>query len=410
MSKPPQSQAELQTLLAELLPRIRSDLIPDLVDEIVQRVRSTVPAYARPPESPYNPVIRAAVERNVVGFVDRLTDPGGPLDRRDELCRKIGAFEVLEGRPLAVLRSAYRIGTQVAWARIRALLSDRASSALAVSTLAESLLSYMDEAAALSREGYERTRTEADEQREASRLRVLRALVGSGEPVASHPAAGWPIPAEVTLVALSPGTLPVCPLLDPDVLMDPQDPEPYLLVPGPFTRARRRMLETALAGSRAAAGLSVPTARARHSLRWARRLLGLGDVLCDGTLTLCEDHMMSLWLLSDEALMDQITRRRLAPLAQLSERRRQPLIDTLSVWLRTRAPATRISEQMDLHVQTIRYRMRTLDVLLGTELTDPDTRFATEAALRAQWVRSRGPCASSETNGSLPSAATTRAD
>lgn len=100
---------------------------------------------------------------------------------------------------------------------------------------------------------------------------------------------------------------------------------------------------------------------------------------------------MSLWLLADGALMDQIARRGLAPLAPLSERRRLPLVDTLAVWLRTRAPATRISEELGVHVQTVRYRVRVLEHLLGDELADPGTRFAIEAALRTRGLRARLP-------------------
>ncbi|WP_141580080.1 helix-turn-helix domain-containing protein [Actinomadura sp. WMMA1423] len=385
----PQESDQLHTLVAALSPDARTTVVPDLVDEIVERIRAAIPAYARPPGSAYNRVLRTAVERNVLGFLDWLADPAEPLDRRDELCRKMGAFEAMEGRPLTVLQSAYRTATQVAWSRIRAMLDDRVASVLAVSALAEAVIDYMDEAAALSREGYEKARTEASEVRAAARLALLRALVAPAASVEPDPDADWPLPDEVTLVALPPGTLPVCPLLDADVLLDPEDPAPYLLVPGPLTGERRTMLEAALAGDRAAVGLTVPRARASDSLRWARRLLDLGDVLHDGTLTLSEDHLMSLWLLADGALMDQITRRGLAPLAPLSDRRRQPLVDTLAVWLRTRAPATRISEELGVHVQTVRYRMRVLEHLLGDELADPGTRFATEAALRAQRLRTR---------------------
>ncbi|MGC4956480.1 helix-turn-helix domain-containing protein [Actinomadura citrea] len=387
-ASPPES-AELRALVAALSPDVRTTVVPGLVDEIVERIRAAIPAYARPPGSAYNHVIRTAVERNVLGFLDWLADPARPLDRRDELCRKMGAFEVMEGRPLTVIQSAYRAATQVAWSRIRALLDDRVASVLAVSALAEAVITYMDDAAALSREGYERAKAEACDGRAAARLALLRALVGPASSAVPDPAADWPLPDEVTLVALPSGTLPVCPLLDADVLLDPEDPAPYLLVPGPLTGDRRAMLEAALAGERAAVGLTVPRARAADSLRWARRLLDLKDVLHDGTLTLCEDHLMSLWLLADGALMDQMTRRGLAPLAPLSERRRLPLVDTLAVWLRTRAPATRISEELGVHVQTVRYRMRVLEHLLGDELADPGTRFAIEAALRTHRLRAR---------------------
>ncbi|GAA3218812.1 helix-turn-helix domain-containing protein [Actinocorallia longicatena] len=376
----------------DLLPDL-NEFVPGLVDEIIDGIRATIPDYDRPQGSPYNEIIRCGVERNVLGFVEWLADPGRPLERRNDLCRRIGAFEAMEGRPLAVLQSAYRIGAQLGWSRIQSLLAEREPSAVAVSVLAEALFRYMDEAAELSREGYDRVRAEEDEKRDAARLLLLRDLVrrSDADVEALHPAAEWTAPAQVTLVALPPRTSAVRPLLDPDLLLDLHTPEPYLLVPGPLTAPRRAMLEAALASGRAAVGLPVPPARAADSLRWARRMLALitEGIFDDGTLTLCEDHLVSMWLLSDGPLMEQIARRQLSFLTRADERRRQWLADTLRAWLRTRGPAGRMGEDLGLHVQTVRYRMRVLEEILQEDLTDPDSRFATETVLRALWLRGR---------------------
>jgi len=48
-----------------------------------------------------------------------------------------------------------------------------------------------------------------------------------------------------------------------------------------------------------------------------------------------------------------------------------------------------MSEDLGVHVQTVRYRMRVLEEILQEELTDPDNRFATETALRTSWLRGR---------------------
>jgi len=392
-----------QRLFSDLLPDL-IEFAPGLVGEIVDGIRATIPDYDRPQGSPYNEVIRSGVERNVLGFVAWLADPEQPLDQRNELCRKMGAFEAMEGRPLAVLQSAYRIGAQLGWSRIRNLLAERELSAVAVSALADALFGYMDDAAELSREGYEQVKEEEDTKRDAARLLLLRDLVRRrGADCAAlavlHPAADWAVPEQVTLVALPASAPVVRPLLDPDLLLDLHVPEPYLLVPGPLTGPRRRMLEAALAGGQAAAGLTVPPARAADSLRWARRVLALvaDGILDDGTLTSCEDHLVSAWLLADGPLMDEIARRRLAFLTRVGERRRQWLADTLRAWLRTRGPAGRMSEDLGVHVQTVRYRMRVLEEILQEELTDPDNRFATETALRALWLRDRSGRAGGDT-------------
>jgi len=396
-SSPPEGMAEVRFLLPGLLPRVMNEIVPSVVDEVVDLVRETIPDFARPEESPYNELIRSGVEGNVVGFIDWLTDPDRPgVQERNELCRRLGGFEAMEGRPLVALESAYRLGAQVGWTRIRQLLSEYEVSADAVSALADALLTYMEAATELSREGYEEVMAEQSEARTAARLQVLHAMVDglaldTEDMAARFGTAAWPLPDEVTLVALPTGTAAVRPLLDPDVLVEPDDPEPYLLVPGPLTEQRREMLTNALAGTRAAAGLPVAPAHAADSLSWARRLLTLVSegVVGDGTLTLCEDHMVSVWLMADGPLMEQIARRQLDFLAHMTDRQRERLTDTLRAWLRTRGPATKISEDLGVHVQTVRYRMRRLEQVLGDELTDPDARFATEVALRALWLRSQ---------------------
>lgn len=389
------SLQETRTLLLEMLPSI-ADEVPSLVEEIIDDIRGTVPEYARPLDGPYGQIIRAGVKRNVTGFMDWLVAPDDPLDRRDEICRMVGALEAYEGRQLAVLQTAYRIGAQVSWHRIQAVLQRHEAPPEAVSALADALFNYMDEAADLSRRGYEDAKAQMDEEQAAARTVLLHALAERSDLLSDNvaelcTAAGWTIPDEVTLIALSPGLPVVRPLLDGDLLLDLDAPEPYLLVPGRLTGQRQETLQTALAETKAAAGLTVPVERAADSLRWARQALALVDqnVIDDGPLTLGEDHVVTLWLLSDNALVDQLGKRRLGFLAPMTDRQRKRLAETLRSWLRTRGPATRMSEDLGVHVQTVRYRMRRLEQVLGGQLDDPDIRFATEVVLRALWLRER---------------------
>ncbi|MYS21155.1 hypothetical protein GTW78_13235 [Streptomyces sp. SID4948] len=103
-----------------------------------------------------------------------------------------------------------------------------------------------------------------------------------------------------------------------------------------------------------------------------------------------EDHLLPLWLLGDPALADQIARKYLGPLAGLTATQRARLIDTLRIWLTTRGTAVQVAEQLGVHPQTVRYRLRILDRAFGDQLADPDERFATEIALRALHLREHG--------------------
>ena len=79
----------------------------------------------------------------------------------------------------------------------------------------------------------------------------------------------------------------------------------------------------------------------------------------------------------------QLSRRRLAPLAELPENQRQKLEDTLLAWLRHWGQRSPIAEELGIHGQTVGYRVLQLRELFGDDLRDPKIRFELEIALRS---------------------------
>ncbi|MFF9064487.1 helix-turn-helix domain-containing protein [Streptomyces sp. NPDC014891] len=365
--------------------------IPGLIKEIGMEVQRTYPVYAHLFNGPHSDAIRQGVEQALAAFVERVADPGTNSALRDELLRKFGRVEAYEGRDLDTLLGAYRLGARVALRRAKIIGRTYNLSPTLILAFADALFAYVDELEALSREGYVMVQTRAVSDVAALRRQLLH-LVVAGPPLPRATIAelcrdaSWELPAECTLVALRP---PLAELvqagLDRDVLADLSLPQPYLLIPGPLTADRLAMLGSALAGTSAVVGLTVPPAQAAHSLRWGRRVLQLIDdgVVADAPLVHCEEHLTTLWLLADPALVDQLARRELAPLDELSGTRRDRLIETLRVHVSTRAPAEQVGELLGVHAQTVRYRLRNLDSHFGDRLLDPDHRFALEAALRA---------------------------
>lgn len=312
------------------------------------------------------------------------------------MCRRFGRFEAYEGRSLDQLQGAYRLGARIALRRAKKVGRRYNLSPTMMLTFADALFSYVDELEALSREGYLEVRAASGDHTDTLRRRLLH-LVLAGRPVPRTAIAElceqtrWVLPDEVTLVAVRPSAELGRLGADRDVLVDFTDPQPHLLIPGPFDEMRRRMLDHALPGARAAIGLTVPTSLASDSVRWARRVLELVDagVIDDAPVILCEDHLITLWLLSDPVLLDQLARRELAPIAGISANRRERLIETLRIWLDTRGTAAQMGELLDVHPQTVRYRMRNLESIFGEQLVDPESRFSTEAVLRAMRLRAR---------------------
>ncbi|MEE1770773.1 helix-turn-helix domain-containing protein [Streptomyces sp. JV185] len=371
--------------------------LPSLIKEIGVEVTRAYPEYARLLSGPNGQAIRVGVEQSLSSFVDLVAEPSASTSLRDDMCRRFGRFEAYEGRTMETLQGAYRLGARVALRRAKKVGRSYNFSPTLMLSFADALFAYIDELESLSREGFLEVQSQTGEQTEAMRRRLLH-LILAGRPAPRSAIAelceqtGWTLPEEVTLVAVrSPATLDRA-VADRDVLADLSDPQPHLLIPGAFDDARRHMLDEALLGAHAAIGLTVPTALASDSIRWARRVLELVDthIIDDAPVILCEDHLITLWLLSDPVLVDQLAQRELAPISGISATRRERLVETLRIWLDTRGTAAHMGELLDVHPQTVRYRMRNLESIFGEQLTDPESRFSTEAVLRALQLRARG--------------------
>ncbi|HEY2670183.1 MAG TPA: helix-turn-helix domain-containing protein [Rugosimonospora sp.] len=369
--------------------------LPDLATEIISEIRTTIPEYARPMNGPYGQAIRLGVEQALTAFVDQVANPGGPHDARDEVCRRLGQYEAHEGRGLDSLQAAYRIGTRVSWHRVMKVAQQYNLSLATISQLADALFGFMDELASLSRQGYLEAQARSADVLEHWRRRLLRLILEC--PPAPSTAiielaglASWPVPNQVTMVAMRPLACDKS-LLDTDVLAELDAVEPHLLVPGPLTAQRTTMLQLGLAGSRIAVGPAVELASAAQSLRWSRQALALAEDgrIEAGAVVLCEEHLTELLLMSDTALVDQIAKRELGALGGMNAHRRHRLTETLTAWLEGRGSAARMAEKMAIHPQTVRYRMRQIEQIFGEQLDDPDSRFALDLVMRVGRLRER---------------------
>ena len=368
--------------------------LDSLAEEIITEIRRTIPEYARPIDGPYGQALRVGVGMAISAFVDQVGDPAVPREHRNDVCRKLGQNEEREGRSMDTLQAAYRTGGRVAWQRIMKVGRRNSFSSTTMSQLADALFGYLDELASLSLAGYTEARARSAEAVEEWRRRLVHlilecAAVADNAISELAALARWRVPTDVTLVAVASGATVARPLLDEDILIDLRGAEPYLLIPGALTPARLRTLQTALPGERLAVGVTVPLRSAVDSLRWARQALTMAEhgVFGSGKIVNCAEHLSTVWLLSDTALIDQISKRQLAALDGLTSKQRTRLVETLGAWLRTRGSAAEIAEALNVHPQTVRYRMRQLEKTFGERLDDPDERFALELVLRASRLR-----------------------
>ena len=101
-----------------LLPGTAAALRPGLAqtaDEVIDAIRTAVPAYARPLEGTFGEGIRTGVIRALEQFVGTAEGKAQRPGRGRDIYFELGRGEAREGRPLEALLSAYRVGARVAW-------------------------------------------------------------------------------------------------------------------------------------------------------------------------------------------------------------------------------------------------------------------------------------------------------
>ncbi|XVQ11343.1 PucR family transcriptional regulator [Spirillospora sp. CA-255316] len=389
------AQAATRLRLAEVpagLAQPLRDHLGAAAAEMVSEIQGLVPEYARPPDSKYGRRMKWTVEQTVGQFVDAMGRDDPDWDALTEIYVGIGAYEARSGRSLDGLQTAIRVSGQVA---CRRFIKDARRLGWSLTTLGEiieSLFVFLEKLAGAAAQGYADAQRRLATERERHRWRLRDLLVV--EPPASVEAvrelarsAGWEPPRTIALVALGPAMEDRAPVTPPSVLADWHGPAPYLIVPDPDGPAQERMIAGLVRGRPAAVGPTVPLNKGAVSLRWARRTLDLvvRGVIPEKAPVRWLDHVATLVASMSEELIDLALNVRLGPLKELPRHRREPLVRTLLAYMESRDNAVAAAERLVVHEQTVRYRIRRLEQLLGDTLYDPDRRIEMLLLLHA-WV------------------------
>jgi sugar diacid utilization regulator len=180
-----------------------------------------------------------------------------------------------------------------------------------------------------------------------------------------------------------------------------------VLMPDPDGPGRRKVLEAALHDDLAALGPAVAWPEAASSLRRAEaafRLATQGRLDASagqggtsprdqasastsgqsrGRLVVADEHLPALLMAAAPGISADLARTRLAPLDALAEGPRERLGITLRAYLDRPGQVQAIASALDVHPQTVRYRLKQLRELFGARLDDPEARFELSLALRA---------------------------
>jgi hypothetical protein len=356
---------------------------------IVGAVQSEVREYARPLEGPFGRALQEGVSVALDQFVDLLGTDAEVADLR--VYRALGRAQLREGRTLDALQSAYRVGARVAW-RETVKAGERDGLAPAVLYLtAEAIFAYLDRLAAASVAGYAQEQSLQAGTVQAHRHTLVELLARRPAPAPAdveHAAAlaGWQVPAHVAAVAVGEadavGLARRAPVGTIGAALEPTG---VLLVPDPDGPGQSGRLLTALGRTRAVVGPPVPWAEAHRSV--ARVLMAwplhAAEDLGTATVVHADEHFGALLLAADPALTADLVRHRLAPLDELPAGARRRATETLRAWLDAHGDVSAAADALDVHPQTVRYRIGQLRGLLGGALDDADARLELVLALRA---------------------------
>jgi PucR C-terminal helix-turn-helix domain len=400
--------------------------LPGLADEMIAAIAVEVPDYARAMEGTFGQMVRLGVEVALGRFMDMVADPTADVTRARDTYVNLGRGEFHAGRSLDALLAAYRVGARLAWRRFVEAGTAAELPPEALYSVGEAMFAYIDEISAESADGYAEEQSAAAGESQRRRRRLIRLLAQEPPPGpeairTAAQAAAWPLPKRVAVLvaaditgASDAGGPP------PDARGGEPVPGEEIIeatatrlarrigggavggaaaglacvfVPDPDAPGRGRQIAAALADAPASGGdgppaiisrgPTVPWADAASSLRRAAaayRLAAAGRI--PGGLVVAEDHLATLLLAADRGLAADLAASRLAPLQTLGDGPRARLTETLRAWLDRPGQVQAVAAELDVHPQTVRYRLRQLRELFGARLDDPEARFELALALR----------------------------
>jgi hypothetical protein len=372
-----------------LAPAIEA-VLPDLAEEILATIAREVPEYARPLEGSFGRGIRIGVDEALRQFAAIVRDPGADRGAGRDVYVRLGRGEFRQGRSLDSLQAAYRVGARVAWRRTSEAAGLAGHPPERIFELADAIFAYIDELSSESVEGYAAAQSEREGEREMRRSRLLTAMLAEAERPELEllaTTAGWQLPTRAAAAACDPDDVgAIARRLGPETISATRDELGVLIVPDPAGPGVARRLEVAAEGRALTLGPtttpeSVASSWAEAEEAHAARTAGaLSPAL---GLLRTDEHLADLTVAASSARLERLAARHLAALDDETEASRERLLGTLEAWLGNLGAIAPTAADLDVHPQTVRYRIARLRQLLGDRLDDPEARFEIQLALRA---------------------------
>jgi hypothetical protein len=379
--------------LPDLVPAI-VDQLPAILAEVRELLTERQPDYAGFLTEGFEEILSAAE-----GFITRLVelaeqDPSTAASQlasgiERSLFEEIGRIHYQQQREVTPLLAAYRTGAAVAWRYVAGTALELGVPAAALAGLATALFAAMDQLSSASWRGYAQAQRAAGQAREQLRDELAELLLSDRCDTAALRAAAlrakWSLPRQAAVVLIAPDHEVGRGLLErlDDSCLRLRRPQMLVaIVPDPAGPGTRKRLASTLRGAGAVVGATVPLERLPASVSLAEHAVRLrqASVLPDDPLFV-DEHLDTMVVHRDEALLAALRQQCLAPLAALPESTRERLLRTLRSWLMHMGNRQAVAAELHVHPQTVRYRLIQLRELFGTALEDPTARAALLVAL-----------------------------
>jgi hypothetical protein len=351
--------------------------IGELVERVTQRVQRDVASFAGSATGRRHRLITMAVTAGVGHFLEIAQGRSRSGERVDDLFRRMGYGEAVDGHDLGPLRAALKVATRECWSELRGFAIDQGLTAADLGRLGDALFDYVDHLHDQVAQGYAMAERAQGRDVGQARERLLDALLAAAPADAVFTEAlhaGWSLPDSLVVLAASfHGELPLDGLPDDVLVRATTSPAVAICAADAAERVAGR-LRAAAPGVRVAMSWGVPAAEAATAHGWCLRALHLVDrgVIAPVPVVRCRDHTTQLWLHAEPRLRQELCQDLLQPLLAETPNSREILSETLLAWLESRDSAPAIAARLDVHPQTVRYRWKRINELFGESLHDPE--------------------------------------
>jgi hypothetical protein len=385
-------------------PRTVPDLLPSLVAvvpamlaDVAVEMREVAPEYAAVLADRDAEVLEAAVaamQRLVAqaGEADPPASEPDPAARTVQaLFEEVGRSQWRAGYPLPTLLAAFQVGARVAWRHISGAVLAGGVDPVRLAALAGAVFQLVDQLSSASAAGYLAEQEEQGLAQQRLREELVQLLLSdrsdSGAVRRAAELARWPVPELATVVLAAPddeAARVALSRLEPAGLRFRTPTGQGVVVPAADTPEWRERTARLLDGAAAVVGPLVPPASLPLGARIASVALDLHrQGLLRGDPVFVAEHIGTLVVHREPRLLEALRRRRLAPLEHASPGVRPALRETLRSWLVHMGDTTKVATELQVHPQTVRYRLARLRELYGTQLEDPEVRL--ELLLALAW-------------------------